>query len=450
MPIKGFIFRFLISGVRAVFRVFSFLGKKLRLLSRVASFVAEGLYKFLIFPGYKLFYWAKSKVFNVYSPAKSKAFYILGKSYVIHALLIILGISVTLSNVTAQDLRSDNFGDKTFIFSIVSTEDYEELTEESGMSSGPTKILGYLEQISIGNFDQGNDDNNQQLLPEFSMITEGGSALIKPNIMKPIDALVVTGPRDRAGIIKHEVQSGESVYSIALYYGISVDTVLWENNLTARSVIKPGMNLSILPVNGVAHLVKKGETLGAIAKKYSVDVDKIIANNNLFDKTDIQIGQKLIVPGGKKIIVATPTYVAKTPSSSSIAKLFTPTAEQLAQAGMLWPSTAKRISQYFSWRHTGLDIAGPVGTPLIAADAGTAVAAGWNKSGYGNMVLIDHGNGFKTRYAHASKLYVSVGDIVTKGQTIAAMGSTGRSTGSHLHFEVYDAGVRKNPLAYIK
>lgn len=116
---------------------------------------------------------------------------------------------------------------------------------------------------------------------------------------------------------------------------------------------------------------------------------------------------------------------------------------------MNWPAGVRKITQYFSWRHTGLDIAGPLGTPIYAADSGTVEIEGWG-SGYGNQIVINHGGGKKTRYAHLSKFYVEKGEAVTKGQAIAAMGSTGWSTGSHLHFEVIINGTKYNPLNYIK
>ncbi len=116
----------------------------------------------------------------------------------------------------------------------------------------------------------------------------------------------------------------------------------------------------------------------------------------------------------------------------------------------MWPTNQKRINQYYKWRHTGLDINGTLKDATYAVDAGIVTFSGWNKSGYGNMILVDHGNGMVTRYAHHSKMYVKAGDQVTKGQTIGMVGSTGRSTGPHLHFEIYMNGKRVNPLEYYR
>ena len=161
----------------------------------------------------------------------------------------------------------------------------------------------------------------------------------------------------------------------------------------------------------------------------------------------------IVIPDGKKIASATVTKPKTTSSyrlSSIVKDLVKPSAAKPAGNKMQWPTVGYRITQYYSWRHTGLDIGNKVGTPLYAADSGVVEKAGWNSGGYGNMVLINHGGGIKTRYAHASKLYVKVGDHVSKGEAVAAMGSTGRSTGPHIHFEVIINGRLLNPLNYIR
>jgi murein DD-endopeptidase MepM/ murein hydrolase activator NlpD len=116
---------------------------------------------------------------------------------------------------------------------------------------------------------------------------------------------------------------------------------------------------------------------------------------------------------------------------------------------MNWPTVGHRISQYYSWRHLGLDVANKTGTPIYSSDAGTIEFAGWS-TGYGNNIIVDHGGGKKTRYAHLSKFYVEKGDSAEKGEAIGEMGSTGWSTGPHLHFEVIINGRKYNPLNYIK
>jgi murein DD-endopeptidase MepM/ murein hydrolase activator NlpD len=288
---------------------------------------------------------------------------------------------------------------------------------------------------------------------EISSISAGGSAISKPTILPGVSlpsaaGIMATG---RTEIVYYEVQSGDVIGEIAEKYGISVNTILWANNLTARSYIRPGDKLKILPADGLIHLVKKGDTVSKIAKTYSAETEDIIKFNGLQeDGSDIVVGESLIVPGGKK---PQPVYSYTVPSSQSFRSISAPPASVNAPAGSgyLWPTGVRRISQYFGWRHTGLDIAGPKGTAIYAARDGEVIKSqcGWN-GGYGCYIIIDHGGGVKTLYGHASELYVSVGDYVSQGQSIMAMGSTGRSTGPHLHFEVTVNGGKQNPLKYIR
>jgi murein DD-endopeptidase MepM/ murein hydrolase activator NlpD len=254
--------------------------------------------------------------------------------------------------------------------------------------------------------------------------------------------------REREEIITHTVVPGDTVSTIAREYGISASTILWENDLSVYSIIRPGDKLAILPVSGISHKVKSGENLGKIAKDYKVEEEEIMSANKLADAS-LQIGQKLIIPGVAK--VTSTAYKPKTYTGFEAIKniIAAPSAKPVSGNKMNWPTEGSRISQYYSWRHLGLDIANKLGTPLYAADAGVVEFAGWG-TGYGNQIVIDHGGGKKTRYAHASKLYVGKGDKIDKGQSIAAMGSTGWSTGSHLHFEVIINGRKMNPLDYIK
>ena len=426
-------------------------------IPRIFVYLGKGLFKILIFPVYRLFYVIKYKIFNVYAPAKSKVFYFLNKSYLAHLLIIIIGFGVMINGLSAEELRAEGFGEQTIIYSVVSKEILEELTEEYQSSFSADKILSYLDNTASVESQKGmvdfDADSPGDMITEFSSLTEGVAAVVKPNIIEPIKhGSIGPAPTANKGVLVYLVQPGETISAIAEKFKISVETILWQNNLNAKSVIKAGNQLEILSVTGVMHKVKSGENIGSIAKKYKVEQEKIISANNLFDVNDIKIGQKVIIPGGKLIVpyVSKPNLAQKNvPTVSPISKLFLPPTQGILSSGMLWPTSVRIITQYFSWRHMGLDIAGPKGTPLYASDDGEVVLSGWS-TGYGYNILIDHGNGRRTRYAHNSKLYVEKGDQVVKGQTIAAMGSTGWSTGSHIHFEVIVGGVKKNPLAYVK
>jgi murein DD-endopeptidase MepM/ murein hydrolase activator NlpD len=281
-------------------------------------------------------------------------------------------------------------------------------------------------------------------MEEIGSLTQGGSAIAKPEIASTKKTV-----QPRTGIIDYAVQSGDTISTIAAEFGISVNTVLWANNLSAHSLIRPGQNLLILPVSGVSHKVARGENLGAIAKKYNIEEEKIIAFNNISNVNQLKIGENLIIPGGSRVASA-PVRTASYSGVSAITSIVkAPSTTAVSGNKMNWPTQGARITQYYSWRHQGLDIANKTGTPIYAADTGTIEFVGWN-NGYGNNIIIDHGGGKKTRYAHLSKFYVKRGQTIDKGESIGEMGSTGWSTGPHLHFEVIISGTKYNPLNYIK
>jgi len=244
---------------------------------------------------------------------------------------------------------------------------------------------------------------------------------------------VVSGKR--TNIAEYTVQPGDSLSFIARDYGVSIESIMWANGLRDSNSIREGNILKIPPISGVIHTVKSGETIGAIAKKYGADAENIIAYNSLSQDGKLQINDELIIPDGK-IATAGTRY---TPAAISFAHL--PNLDNY----FAHPTNGiGRISQWIHGRN-GIDIAAPYGTAVYAAADGTVVAAranGWN-GGFGLYIKINHPNDTDTLYAHLSKVLVVSGQTVQKGQKIGQMGSTGHSTGSHLHFEVHGA---KNPL----
>ncbi len=228
-------------------------------------------------------------------------------------------------------------------------------------------------------------------------------------------------------------------------------TVMWENDLTETSKIKPGQELKILPLDGIRHKVSRGETISSIGKKYSLEGSEIQVmvdypfNEFLNDETfDLATGQYLMVPDGVKAsVINTTGYVARqiqiTPDAGSVT----------ATGNFVWPATG-RITQGYRFYHKAIDIANKSGGAILAADGGTVVGAGWlDGYGYGNRIIIDHGNGYVTLYAHLSVVQVQPGQQVNRGDLIGRMGSTGRSTGTHLHFEIRQGGVLLNPLSFL-
>jgi murein DD-endopeptidase MepM/ murein hydrolase activator NlpD len=250
-------------------------------------------------------------------------------------------------------------------------------------------------------------------------------------------------------IIVHVVAEGETISSIATLYGLQQDTILWENDLTAKSKIKPGDELDILPIDGVRHKVTRGETIYSVGKKYKLDSAQVQVivdypfNEFLNDETfELATGQHVMVPDGVRANI--------TANSANRSVYTTPDAGSVTASGsFVWPASG-RITQSYRFYHKAWDIANSGGGPILAADAGTVVSSGWDGSGYGNKVVIDHGNGFITLYAHNSLLQVRVGQRVNRGDVIAQMGSTGRSTGTHLHFEIRQGGVLLNPGNFLR
>jgi len=252
-------------------------------------------------------------------------------------------------------------------------------------------------------------------------------------------------------VINHSVQDGETISSIAARYSLEPSTVLWENDLTEKSKIKPGQELKILPVDGVKHKVARGETIYSVGKKYDLDENQVQAiidypfNEFLNDETfELATGQYLLVPGGIKKDTAIARSVRYSP-------VLTPDAGTVTASGnFIWPASG-RITQGYRFYHKAIDIANKAGGAVLAADSGTVTVAGWvDGYGYGNRVIINHGNGFVTLYAHMRSVQVRQGQRVNRGDLIGQMGSSGRSTGVHLHFEIRRGGAFDNPLSYLK
>lgn len=282
----------------------------------------------------------------------------------------------------------------------------------------------------------------------------GGTAVIKPIIIQgaAYGRFAAPSAGARTETTEYMVEPGDVVGTIAVRHGVSVATILWANNLTARSLIRPGDKLKIPPVSGVLHTVKHGDTLQKIASLYRADSVAIIAFNNLKDSgQSLAVGETIVIPGGVKIAVepVARSVERRYPSFAGVAA--PPSSLEAPRGAYLWPTTVRRITQYFTWRHTGIDIAGSAGTPIYAARSGIVSKSrcGWN-GGYGCYIVIDHGSGVQSLYGHNARLYVETGEAVEQGQTIALMGSTGHSTGPHVHFEIRINGRRQNPLGYVR
>lgn len=256
-------------------------------------------------------------------------------------------------------------------------------------------------------------------------------------------------------VITHVVEEGEDIDAVAARYNLKPETIIWENNLADKPTLKTGQELRILPIDGVRHKVVKGETIYTIAKKYGLEESQTQMivdypfNEFLNDETfELAVGQYLIVPYGVKPKTASGSKYGSNYARTTV--MMTPDAGAVSGSGQfVWPASGGISQGYIPGIHRAIDIANRSLPPILAADSGTVVAAGWDSSGYGNRVVIDHGNGFVTLYAHMSAISVTAGQTVGKGNQIGIMGSTGRSTGPHLHFEVRNGGGLLNPLQYL-
>jgi murein DD-endopeptidase MepM/ murein hydrolase activator NlpD len=401
------------------------------------------LYKFYLYAMNKLG-WSSFKGSSAFTLIRQKSVHIA-----VITLTLILVFTNFISKTKAEVLA--DMANKTILADLIRSEfgsiEEEQLIEEffdEEAIISPTQQT-YLDNLASVKLEpMAQIESPGEAGEEIGTITQGGGALVKPDI-----ASTKKIKRPRTEVISYTVQSGDSISTIASEFEITVSTILWENNLSSYSIIRPGDKLTILPVSGLTHKVAKGENLSSIAKKYNIEEKKIIESNKLTDSSQLAVGQNLIISGGKKIRYASvsPTRYSGIDVIKDLVK--SPDAIPVSGNKMNWPTVGHRITQYYSWRHHGVDIANKYGTPIYAADAGTVEYTGWGK-GYGYQVVINHGGGKKTRYAHLSKYHVEKGQKVGKGETIAAMGSTGWSTGSHLHFEVIISGTKYNPLNYIK
>jgi LysM repeat protein len=260
--------------------------------------------------------------------------------------------------------------------------------------------------------------------------------------------LGILPPTPGAGqIVVYTVQAGDTPGAIATRFGISLNTLLWANDLRSAGSIRIGDSLIILPVTGVQYTIKKGDTIESIAKKFAADSMDIMSFNGLAVGESLVVDTEIIIPDGE--VAAPPSPSAPSRPAQSSATRFAGLPEM--QGFLMRPVTggrnprATRANPHGLHGYNGVDLANSCGLPVSAAAAGSVIivrTSGWN-GGYGKYVVISHPNGVQTLYAHMSALNVNAGDAVAQGTRIGLIGSTGNSTGCHVHFEVRGA---KNPF----
>lgn len=281
-------------------------------------------------------------------------------------------------------------------------------------------------------------DSNIQNTSIKPFISSENDQIVPVTIDIALDDAVELQDND-AEIIEYEVVSGDTLSSIAQKFNISVDTILWANDLNSKSTVKIGEKLVILPVTGVSYKVKKGDTISSLSARFDVSEKEIM----YFNKTDgdkLIIGENIIIPGGKISNKNTNNKVNNSSKQNSTKNTSAGTSSKFARP-ILGGIKTQGIHG-----NNAVDIGAPVGTPIYAAlDGVVSLIRGgdaWN-GGYGNYIVVKHSNGVQTLYAHLSSIQVQKGQSVDRGELIGKSGNTGRSTGPHLHFEVRGA---KNPF----
>lgn len=404
----------------------------------------------LILPILIRFYRLAVRVRRALRPAERRFILVATHRGILHGAVIAVALTTAGGNLYAQTQATVSSGEQSVLYKYITGD--SNTIEESGLPS----VNG--EQYAAGA--SGAITDSALIIETDQPLDQGSDTMIELGALMP-EAVPGSGTvAHRTQTEEYVVESGDTLSGIADKFGISIATILWENKLTVRDFIKPGQKLTILPASGITYKVKSGDTIAKIAAGNGVDPKDIKSWNNISDETAVAIGALLFIPGGK--IVPPPAPKPKPKPVASPLKVFVkpPAAIDSGTTDMAWPADTRHISQpYGIWSrvsggiHSGVDLAAATGTAIYAADDGIVTHAGCAKScktGYGNYVDIDHGNGIMTRYGHASKVLVSVGEQVRRGQVIMLMGSTGRSTGPHLHFEVRLNGRYTNPLPYIR
>ena len=306
--------------------------------------------------------------------------------------------------------------------------------------------------------------DTQVALPPYS----GGPFLTESRLTRVVRLDTDIPVRSRVDVITYTVQLGDSIFSIADDFGLKPETILWGNFELLEDnphLLKTGQSLNILPVNGTYYQWHENDTLVQVASFFKVEPQAIIEYpGNRFDLTettveqhDIEPGRWLIVPGGWRLIKdwGPPAITSSNPASAAYYGAGHCGSIYEGAIGIgtfVWPTTSRQISGYHydPVIHPAIDIGGQTGNAIYAVDNGVVVYAGWSDYGYGYLIVIDHGTGWQSAYAHLSAVGVSCGQSVFQGTVIGALGSTGNSSGPHLHFELVYNGVKVNPLNFLQ
>lgn len=302
------------------------------------------------------------------------------------------------------------------------------------------------------------------VLPEFSAPESEHIT----SVQRAIEPYTIIPSRPRVDVITYTVQTGDSVFGIADRFGLKPETILWGNyNVLADNPhrLQPEQVLTILPTNGTYHKWSAGESLQKVADFYQVNPSEIIEwPGNPFDiyatninDPGLQAGTLLIIPNGQRdMIDYGPPRIPR--DNPAVARTYGPghcgelTDGAIGIGSFIWPTLDRHITGYDyspATNHWGLDIDGDLGSAVWSIDNGVIVYSGWSYNGYGNLVVVDHGNGWQSLYAHLNEIYVGCGESVFQGTILGGLGTTGNSSGPHLHFELIYGSTKVNPWDFL-
>ncbi len=435
--LKKNIFRALVAIIDgALFVANSVVWFFLGIFKKIQKLIGRPLMKTLV-TIYRIWRWIKKRIIIGVHEAEAG---VRRKFLTLPTFIILITVLTVVTNIQGKAQAHENDNSRLLDKLFSNTEDLT-VVEARPTITAPktnTKQMAALESPIPSLENKPSKPSTEQQKPSSLTLTETTGALATRQLT---GAPIV----QRSSIVTYTVKPGDTISTIAEKYGINTNTVMWANKLSKYSIIKPGENLKILPKNGVLHTVKSAETLSQIANTYKVKVSDIVKANNMVSANQLKVGQQLIIEGG------TPPKPKPSTRLASINKIFTATPVKASgDKTWIWPLPAsRRITQYYHYGHRAIDVAGRPWNDLVASRGGRVEHSGWS-NGYGYNVVINHGNNIKTRYAHMSKLFVKVGDQIKQGEAIGKVGSTGRSTGPHVHFEIMINGKKVNPLSYVE
>lgn len=389
---------------------------------------------------------------------RNKVLFIFGNRYFIHVMVVMLAFFVASTNILqAKEIERDAvFAEDSTLYKIVNPDgDIAQDITERGLITEPTTTVSYVDksgmmEASIANLDP--TAETPRTIGDQLALLDSGSALISTTAPE-------TSTGNRAGITEYKIKDGDTIGEIADRFGLTTSTLLWANNLTSSSYIKPGNTLKIPPASGVVYKVVDGDTLDKIIEKYKGNLDETIRVNDIGSDKLVAVGSEIVIVDGTPPPPPTPTvsYIASRDSSSSgsgaVASYQASNLPNYVTAGQFNYPVGCRGAMTTYWGHAGRgrDLPCPFGTPIYAATDGTVKinSTGYG-GGYGNSIDIYAAGGIMTRYAHMNAFAVSGGQSVSRGQVIGYVGMTGRTSGPHLHFEIHINGVAYDPINYLR